>query len=50
MACQNSLKHRQGESAVKRMMEIDDSEWEKTSSVSVGKEVGKREKLKLKAS
>jgi len=35
---------------VNKMMEIYDYEWEKTSSVSFGKEVGKREKVTLKAS
>lgn len=42
--------NRQEESAVKKMMEIDNSEWAKTSSVSFGKEAGKCEKVTLKAS
>lgn len=40
MACQNSLKDRQEGSSVKKMMELDDNEREKTSSVLFGKRLG----------
>lgn len=50
MVCQNSLKHRQEESAVEKMMDMDDNAWKKISSVSFGKKAGKHKKVTLKAS
>lgn len=45
MVCQNNLKRRQERSTAKKMIEIDDNKWEKTSGMSFVKEVVKHEKV-----